>query len=82
MPSNDKNVSDEDKSVTKESYTITIYLAKDNKIYYIKGMPKYDDPSCLQLTNWGKDGNCVRFFCYRLVFVAHILIVTWHTQLH
>ena len=56
MPSNDVNVSDEDKSVTKESYTITIYLAKDNKIYYIKGMPKYDDPSCLQLTNWGKDG--------------------------
>ena len=45
MPSNDKNVNDADKSVSKESYTITLYLAKDNKLYYIKGIPKYDDPS-------------------------------------
>lgn len=56
VPSNDKNVSDADKTVTKESYTITLYLAKDNKLYYIKGMPKFDDPTCLKLTTWGKDG--------------------------
>ena len=56
MPSNDKNVNDADKSVSKESYTITLYLAKDNKLYYIKGIPKYDDPSCLKLTDWSKDG--------------------------
>ena len=48
MPSNDKNVNDADKSVSKESYTITLYLAKDNKLYYIKGIPKYDDPSCFK----------------------------------
>ena len=56
MPSNDKNVNDADKSVSKESYTITLYLAKDNKLYYIKGIPNYGDPSCLKLTDWSKDG--------------------------
>ena len=56
MPSNDKNVNDADKSVSKESYTITLYLAKDNKLYYIKGIQKYDDPSCLKVKDWSKDG--------------------------
>lgn len=44
MPSNDKNLTDENKSVTKESYTITIYVTGNNGIYYIAGIPKYDDP--------------------------------------
>ncbi|MBR1686993.1 MAG: biopolymer transporter ExbD [Prevotella sp.] len=56
MPSNDKNVQDEDRNATKESHTITIVLAGNDKIYYIKGIPKYDDPSCLVETTWGKDG--------------------------
>lgn len=56
MPSNDKNMTDEDKSVTKASYTVTIYVAGDNKIYYTEGMPKYDDPKTLKETTWGKDG--------------------------
>ena len=56
MPSNDKNISDADKNATKESHTITFYLGGDNKIYYIKGIPKYDDPTCMKETTWGKDG--------------------------
>ena len=56
MPSNDKNMQDEDKSVTKASYTITIYVASKDKIYYVEGLPKYDDPSCLKETTWGKNG--------------------------
>ena len=32
MPSNDKNVSDEDKTATKAPQTITIYVAANNKI--------------------------------------------------
>lgn len=56
MPSNDKNMQDEDKSVTKASYTITIYVASNDKIYYVEGLPKYDDPSCLKETTWGKNG--------------------------
>lgn len=56
MPSNDKNITENDKSVTKASQTITIYLGKDNKIYYVEGLPNYQDPSTLKETNWGKDG--------------------------
>ena len=35
MPSNDKNITDQDKSVTKASYTITVYVAGNNKIFYL-----------------------------------------------
>lgn len=56
MPSNDKNMTEQDKSVTKASYTITIYVAGNDKIYYVAGLPKYDDPSTLKETTWGKDG--------------------------
>lgn len=56
MPSNDENIQDKDRNATKESHTITIYLAGNDKIYYIKGIPKYDDPNCLVETTWGKEG--------------------------
>ena len=56
MPSNDKNIQDEDRNAAKESHTITIYLAGNDKIYYIKGIPKYDDPTCMKETTWGKQG--------------------------
>lgn len=56
MPSNDKNQQDEDKSVTKASYTITMYVAANDKLYYIAGKPDYEDPKCLKEVAWGKDG--------------------------
>ena len=56
MPTNDKNIEDDDKTVTKASYTITIFVTADNQIYYVEGMPKYDDPTCLKKTTWGKEG--------------------------
>jgi len=56
MPSNDQNMTKEDKSVTKASYTITLYLGADDKIYYVEGLPEYDNPECLKETTWGKDG--------------------------
>lgn len=56
MPSNDKNLQDQDRSVTKESYTITIYCTADNQIYYVAGMIKPEDPSCLKKTTWGLKG--------------------------
>ena len=56
MPSNDKNMQDADKSVTKASQTITIYVAGNNKIYHVDGLPNYSDPSILQETTWGADG--------------------------
>ncbi|HEY9543820.1 ExbD/TolR family protein [Prevotella sp.] len=65
MPSNDKNLQDEDKSVTKASYTITVYVAGNDKIFYVAGLPKYGDPTCLKETTWGKDG-------IRKVFMTHM----------
>lgn len=65
MPSNDKNIQDQDKSVTKASYTITLYVAGNDKIFYVEGMPKYDDPSCLKETTWGKKG-------IREVLIKHV----------
>ena len=56
MPSNDENMSKEDKSVTKASYTITLYLGADDKLYYVEGLPEYDNAECLKETTWGKDG--------------------------
>ncbi|NPD91969.1 ExbD/TolR family protein [Xylanibacter muris] len=56
MPSNDQNMTEEDKSVTKASHTITIFLGGNDKIYHIDGLPNYEDPSCIKETTWGKDG--------------------------
>lgn len=56
MPTNDQNVQNQDRTATKASYTITIYLAADNQIYHVDGLPNYNDPSCLKKTTWGKNG--------------------------
>jgi len=56
MPSNDQNLEKEDKSVTKASYTITLYLGGEDKLYYVEGLPEYDNPECIKETTWGKDG--------------------------
>lgn len=56
MPSNDKNIQDQDKTVTKESYTITIYCTADDQIYYVAGLIKPEQPNTLKKTTWGLKG--------------------------
>ena len=56
MPSNDQNVSEEDKSVTKASHTITLYLGANDQVWYIAGLPNYEDPSCVKKTSYGAKG--------------------------
>lgn len=56
MPSNDQNVQEQDKTATKASQTITIFVAGNDKIYYVAGIPNYEDPSCLKETTWGSKG--------------------------
>ena len=46
----------EDKSVTKASHTITLYLGADDQIWYIAGLPNYEDPSCVKKTTYGSKG--------------------------
>ena len=65
MPSNDENMSKEDKSVSKASYTVTLYLAGEDKIYYVEGLIEPETPEILKETTWGKDG-------VRKILIDHI----------
>ena len=65
MPSNDKNITDQDRNAAKASQTITLYVCGNDKIYHVDGIPNYDDPSCLKETTWGKDG-------IRKVLIEHV----------
>ena len=65
MPSNDKNLNDNQKNESKASQTITLFVCGNDKIYHIDGIPNYDDPSCLKETTWGKDG-------IRKVLIEHV----------
>ena len=56
MPSNDKNIQQQNQNESKASLSITIYVCGDNKLFYGEGVPKYDDPNWLKPTTWGKDG--------------------------
>ena len=64
MPSNDKNIQDEDRNAAKASQTITVYVTGDDKIFYVEGLPNYEDPNCLKETSWGKEG-------FRKVLINH-----------
>ena len=56
MPSNDQNIQDQDRNEAKASQTMTFYLAGDDKLYYVEGITKYDDPECLKETTYGEEG--------------------------
>ena len=56
MPSNDQNVSQNDKVATKASQTLTIYVCGNDKVYYVHGLPAYDDPTRMKETTWGSKG--------------------------
>lgn len=56
MPSNDKNIKDDDRSQVKASQAITILLDANDKIYYFEGIPNYNDPHFLKETSYGANG--------------------------
>lgn len=56
MPSNDKNIQENQKNEAKASESITLYVTSDNKIFYGEGIPQYDNPAWLKETTWGNDG--------------------------
>ena len=56
MPSNDKNIQDQNRNAAKASQTITIYVCGNDKIYHVDGIPDYNNPDCLKETTWGKKG--------------------------
>ena len=56
MPSNDKNITEEQQSKVKASQAITLLLGADNKLYYYEGEPNYKDYTSLKETSYGADG--------------------------
>ena len=56
MPSNDKNIQQQNQNESKASQSVTVYVCADNKIFYGEGVPRYNDPNWLKATTWGKDG--------------------------
>ena len=56
MPSNDKDITENQKSMVKASQAITLLLGPDNKLYYYEGEPNYKDYTSLKETSYGADG--------------------------
>ena len=56
MPSNDKDITDEQKSMVKASQALTLLLGSDNKLYYYEGEPNYTDYTSLKETNYTPEG--------------------------
>ena len=57
-----KNLSKQKKMDTRVNFTpmvdmtITLYLGADDQIWYIAGLPNYEDPSCVKKTTYGAKG--------------------------
>ena len=56
MPSNDKSITEQQKSMVKASQAITLLLGADNKLYYYEGEPNYKDYTSLKETSYSPDG--------------------------
>ena len=52
MPSNDKSITEQQKSMVKASQAITLLLGADNKLYYYEGEPNYKDYTSLKETSY------------------------------
>ena len=56
IPSNDKDITEQQKSMVKASQAITLLLGADNKLYYYEGEPNYRDYTSLKETTYGANG--------------------------
>lgn len=56
MPSNDKNITNEDRDAVKASQAITLVLAGGDSIFYYTGQPDYKDFNSLKLSSYEPTG--------------------------
>lgn len=56
MPSNDKNITEEQQNKVKSSQALTLLLAEDGKLYYYEGEPDYKNYSSLKETTYDANG--------------------------
>lgn len=60
MPSNDKNIQDNQKNEAKASESVTLYVCADNKLYYGTGIPDYNNPNWIKEASWGSEKDGIR----------------------
>jgi len=62
MPTNDKNISDEERSKVKDTKAVTLILGEKNEIFYYLGKPNYADYTSLKVANYrgAEDKNSIR----------------------
>lgn len=56
MPSNDKDITEDQKSMVKASQALTLLLGGDNKLYYYEGEPNYNDYTSVKEVKYSADG--------------------------
>ena len=56
MPTNDKNITEEQQNKVKASQALTLLLDGNNKLYYYEGEPNYKDYNSLKETSYDSDG--------------------------
>ena len=56
MPSNDKNITEEQQNKVKASQALTLLLGEDGKLYYYEGEPDYKNYSSLKETTYDANG--------------------------
>ncbi len=56
MPSNDKDITEEQQNKVKASQALTLLLGEGDKLYYYEGEPNYKDYSSLKETTYDADG--------------------------
>jgi len=56
MPSNDKKITEEDKSKVSDARSVTLLLTGGDSIFYFNGKPDFKDYNSLKLTSYKSDG--------------------------
>ncbi|KAA6307548.1 hypothetical protein EZS27_040782, partial [termite gut metagenome] len=56
MPTNDKNITEEEQNKVKASQAITVLLSSGDKIYYYEGEPNYKDYTSLKESAYTPEG--------------------------
>ena len=75
MPSNDKKITDADKSTVKASQATTLLLTGGDSIFYFNGEPNYKDYNSLKLTSYKADGIRAMLLKKNAVAVAQINVL-------
>jgi len=56
MPSNDKKITEDDKSKVSDARSVTLLLTGGDSIFYFNGKPDFKDYNSLKLTSYKSDG--------------------------